>query len=92
MCTNIGAKVRIAGSAKAAQGWRRVARVVIGHHCLREREPFVPALRHALGACDLDDRGAHGPISYFASCLPKKANTLLQPSIACSGRYNGRCQ
>jgi hypothetical protein len=25
-------------------------RVVIGNHPLREREPFVPALRHTLGA------------------------------------------
>src|SRR5471032_435050 len=66
---------------------RRMARVVIGHHRLREREPFVPTLGHALGAGDLDDGGAHVWPSYFlARCLPKKANTLLQPSIACSGR------
>ena len=65
---------------------QRVARVVIGDHRLREREPFVPALCHALCPCDLDNGRAHVRASYFARCLPKKANTLLQPSIACSGR------
>src|SRR5580704_18038651 len=66
---------------------RRMAGVVIGDHRLRKREPFVAALGHALGAGDLDDGGAHVWASYFfARCLPKKANTLLQPSIACSGR------
>src|SRR6266567_2025291 len=65
---------------------RRMARVVIGNHRLRERKPFVPALCHALCTCDLDNGRAHVRTSYFARCLPKKANTLLQPSIACSGR------
>src|SRR4249920_3047390 len=66
---------------------RRMARVVVGNPRLREREPVIAALGHALGAGDLDDGGAHVRASYFfARCLPKKANTLLQPSIACSGR------
>ena len=65
---------------------RRMARVVIGNHRPREREPFVPALCHALCPCDLDNGRAHVRASYFARCLPKKANTLLQPSMACSGR------
>src|SRR5207302_11315206 len=64
---------------------RRMARVVIGNHRLREREPFVPALCHALCPYDLDYGRAHVRASYFARCLPKKANTLLQPSMACSG-------
>src|SRR5258708_1070104 len=34
---------------------------------------------------DLDNGRAHVRASYFARCLPKKANTLLQPSMACSG-------
>src|SRR4029077_1332726 len=70
---------------------RRVARVVIGYHALCERKPFVPALGHALGACDLDDGRAH-IASYLPRCLPKKASTLLQPSIAASGRWSGACQ
>src|SRR6202140_1538328 len=65
---------------------RRMARVVIGNHRLREREPFVPTLCHALRTRDLDDGRAQVRAPYFARCLPKKANTLLQPSIACSGR------
>src|SRR5712671_1598045 len=64
---------------------RRMAGVVIGNHRQREREPFVPAFCHALCTCDLDNGGTHVRVSYFARCLPKKANTLLQPSIACSG-------
>jgi hypothetical protein len=58
----------------------------LAEHRLREREPFVPTLCHAFRACDLDDGRAHVRTSYFARCLPKKAKTLLQPSIACSGR------
>src|SRR5262249_52864667 len=66
---------------------RRVARVVVGNHRLREREPVVAALGHALGTGDLDDGRAHARSSYFfARCLPKKASTLLQPSMAASGR------
>src|SRR6266403_2669975 len=65
---------------------RRMARMVIGNHRLRKREPFVAALCHALRARNLDNGCAHVRASYFARCLPKKANTLLQPSIACSGR------
>src|SRR5262249_32259169 len=38
---------------------RRMARVVIGDHRLREREPFVATLGHALGAHNLDDGRAH---------------------------------
>src|SRR5258705_2366477 len=64
----------------------RMARVVVGNDRLREREPFVPALCHALCTRDLDNGRAHVRASYFARCLPKKANTLLQPSIACSRR------
>ena len=31
MCTNIGAKVRIAGSAKAGEGWRKVNEANVGY-------------------------------------------------------------
>src|SRR5882757_10786513 len=65
---------------------RRMARMVICNHRLREREPFVPALCHALCTGDLDNGRAHVRASYLAKCLPKKVNTLIQPSIACSGR------
>src|SRR5712671_1963599 len=65
---------------------RRMARMVICNHRLREREPFVPALGHALCTGDLDNGRAHVRASYLAKCLPKNVNTLLQPSIACSGR------
>ena len=52
----------------------------------RERKPLVSALRHPVRADNLDDRRAHAPSSYFARCLPKNVSTLLQPSIADSGR------
>src|SRR5262249_30682454 len=64
----------------------RMARMVIGNHRAREREPFVPAFGHALCARNLDDGRAHVRTPYFARCLPKKASTLLQPSIVCSTR------
>ena len=40
----------------------------------------------AVRARDFDDRRTHVGTSYFARCLPKKAQILSQPSIACSGR------
>src|ERR1700677_3374707 len=63
-----------------------VTRVVIGDHRPCQRKPLVAPVRHALYIDDLDDGGAHGRVSYFARCLPKKPRTLLHPSIACSGR------
>ena len=71
---------------------RRMTRMVVGDHRMRERKPLVAALGHAFRRRDLDDGRAHISASYFARCLPRKANVLLQPSIACSGRYSGRCQ
>ncbi len=65
---------------------RGVAGVVVGDDGLGQGESGVAALGHAFGAGDLDDRGAHGGRAYAARCLPKKAKTLAQPSIACSGR------
>ena len=71
---------------------RHVTRVVVGDHAVRERKPGVAALGHAVRRRDLDDGCAHVPSPYFPRCLPKKASTLLQPSMAASGRYSGRCQ
>src|SRR5262245_2450188 len=63
-----------------------VARMIVGDHRPRKRKPFIAALGHAVRTDDLDNRRAHVRSSYFARCFPKKLNTLLQPSIVCSGR------
>src|SRR5262245_5864009 len=67
-------------------GQRCMARMVIGDYRPRERKPFIAALGNAIRTDDLDNRRAHVRSSYFARCFPKKLNTLLQPSIVCSGR------
>ena len=66
-----------------------VMRVVVGHDRMGQIEPPVIALAGAVGADDLNDRGAHARY-YLARCFSKNANTFFQPSSACSMRYTGR--
>src|SRR5437762_6153005 len=66
-----------------------VMRVVVRHDRMGHIKPPVTALAGAVGADDLNDRGAHLGV-YLAKCFPKNANTFCQPSSACSIRYIGR--
>src|SRR4029079_13808898 len=68
-----GVELRVEEVERDDIAQRRMARVVIRDHRLRQREPCVPALRHAFRAYDLDDRRAHVATSYFARYLPKNA-------------------
>ena len=56
--------------------------MIVGHYRVREWEPVVAGLGHASGRRDLNNRCAHD--RHLARCLPKNANTLFQPSSACS--------
>src|SRR5260370_6286184 len=65
---------------------RRMARMVICNHRLREREPFVPALCHALCTVHYRDRPCTCQGLLLGQMLAEEGNTLLPPSIACSCR------
>src|SRR5215204_3545964 len=59
-----------------------MARVVIGNHRLREREPFVPALCHALCTCDLDDGRTHARALLLRQMLAEDGEHLA-PATHC---------
>src|SRR5215203_6209622 len=59
---------------------RRMARVVISNHRLGEREPFGPALCHALCTCDLDDGRTHASALLLRQMLGEEGEDLA-PAI-----------
>src|SRR3954452_1009928 len=61
---------------------RRMARVVISNHRLGEREPFFPALCHALCTCDLDNGRTHASALLLRQMLAEEGEDLA-PAIHC---------
>jgi hypothetical protein len=58
----------------------RMTRMVVGDDRLRQRKPFVPALCHALGADELDNRRAHVQVLLFRQVLSEESENLA-PAI-----------